>query len=79
MFQALLLRDLAGALHIRDLESTNIGDANLPESGRRRYEPTSAGIITFGTDYPVVSVWSPLVTSARWRFEPDGDREAIII
>lgn len=66
--RALLLRDLAGALHIRDLESTNIEDTNRVQvSATVRADTRQDRLLE-----QIIGRLSlePLVTSARWRFEP---------
>ena len=65
--RALLLRDLAGVLHIRDLESTNIEDTNRVQvSATVRADTRQDRVLE-----QIIGRLSlePLVTSARWRLE----------
>lgn len=65
--RALLLRDLGSALHIRDLESSNIEDSN-------RVEVTASVRADSRQDRVLEQIvgrlsLEPLVTAARWRLE----------
>lgn len=65
--RALLLRDLAGVLHIRDLESTNIEDTNRVQvSATVRADTRQDRVLE-----QIIGRLSlePLVTSARWRLK----------
>lgn len=67
--RALLLRDLGSALHIRELESSNIEDSNRVEvAASVRAESRQDRLLE-----QIVGRLSlePLVTAARWRLSPD--------
>lgn len=71
--RALLLRDLGTVLHIRELESTNIGETDLVNVCAKVYA-------TVRQDRLIEHIigrlsLEPMVTSARWRFQVMHEEE----